>query len=103
MDWLAWVPVIVTVVGAGYTWYRSTRMLPHEIEKAKAETAELITEAAVRVVEQLQKRVDRLEVEIIELQKANARLVRENASLKKRVKELERENEQMRDNIGEDI
>jgi len=102
MDWLAWVPVIVTVIGAGYTWYRSTRMLPHEIEKAKAETAELITEAAGRVVEQLQLRVDKLEIEIVELQKTNARLIRENASLKHRVKELERENELMRRNIGDD-
>ena len=85
MDWLAWVPVIVTVIGAGYTWYRSTRMLPHEIEKAKAETAGLITEAAGRVVEQLQSRILKLEVEVVELKK------RERA-LQERVRELENEN-----------
>ena len=102
MDWLAWIPVIVTVLGAAYTWYRSTRILPHEIEQTKAETAKLITDAAGEVVEQLQRRVDRLEAEIVELQKANAQLKRENTNLRKRIVELERENELMRTKTGDD-
>ena len=129
MDWIAWIPVVLTVIGAAYTWYKSTRMLPHEIEKTKAETSKLITSAAGEVVDQLQRRVERLEIDIVQLKLSNAALSaeivslktsaiksdsdnmklkkrigvleRENAKLKERVIELEDENKAMRAKIGE--
>ena len=96
MDWLAWVPVIVTVIGAGYTWYRSTRILPHEIEQTKAETAKLITDAAGGVVAQLQERILKLEEEVCELQKRERALLQRVRELENENTKLQKENTEMR-------
>lgn len=80
---------VVVVLTGLITWLSGKR-------KSKAESADLLTDAAVKLVNSYEKRIENLEAEVRELRsemkdliKVNAEFVKENWALKAEVVKLE--------------